>query len=246
MTVGIEDADETTKIMRSKYEETYHSVNAIEKIVGGLIEELGVGGFMSIKDITEGMFVNIVEDSKFDGNTYRTTVSRVQDDGISVEIPMLEENQLEVVKDRNYYLQVIVDNQVYNWDEVQIHVQKDGKYKVLVEGNPAVINRRKYKRMPLNRLCDISSETSAQSYEGKMVYISANGFAFSTRVADIKNAKGTRVSLQVKDFPVLGGRMLVGQVIRISDNEGEYIVGCRMLEDNMDIYNYVEKNYKGL
>ena len=37
--------------------------------------------------------------------------------------------------------------------------------------------------------------------------------------------------------------MLVGQVIRVSDNEGKYIVGCRMLEDNIDIYNYVEKNY---
>lgn len=243
MTEGIEEADGTTKVMRSKYEETYNNVNAIEKIVGGLIEELGVGGFMSIKDIKRGMFVNIAVDSKYDGNTYRTTVSQVLDEGILVEVPMLEENQLEVVKGKKYYLQVIVDNQVYNWDEVQIHVQKDGKYKVLVEGNPAVINRRKYIRMPLNRICEISSEISEQTYEGKMVNISANGFAFSTEVADIKNAKGKKVSLQVKDFPVLEGRMLVGQVIRVSDNEGKYIVGCRMLEDNIDIYNYVEKNY---
>ena len=244
MTAGIEDADETTKVMRSKYEETYNSVNAIEKVVGGLIEELGTGGFMSIKDITEGMYVNIAVDNKYDGNTYRTTVSEVIDGGIVVEIPTLEEKQLEVVKGKIYYLQVIVDNQVYNWDAVQISVRRDGKYKVLVEGNPAVVNRRKYRRMPLVCACDISSEMSGQTYEGKMVNISANGFAFSTRAADIINAKGMKVSVQVKDFPVLGERMLVGQVIRVSDNEGEFIVGCRMLEDNMDIYNYVEKKSK--
>ena len=244
MTAGIEDADETTKVMRSKYEETYNSVNAIEKVVGGLIEELGTGGFMSIKDITEGMYVNIAVDNKYDGNTYRTTVSEVTDGGIVVEIPTLEEKQLEVVKGKIYYLQVIVDNQVYNWDAVQISVRRDGKYKVLVEGNPAVVNRRKYRRMPLVCACDISSEMSGQTYEGKMVNISANGFAFSTRAADIINAKGMKVSVQVKDFPVLGERMLVGQVIRVSDNEGEFIVGCRMLEDNMDIYNYVEKKSK--
>lgn len=240
MTEGIEDADGTTKVMRSKYEETYNNVNAIEKIVGGLIEELGIGGFMGIKDITEGMYVNIVVDNKHEGDTYKTMVSEVIDSGIVVEIPMREEKQLEVIKDKKYYLQVIVDNQVYNWDEVQISIRKDGKYKVLVEGNPAVINRRKYRRVPLVCPCNISSEMSAQTYEGKMVNISANGFAFSTRAADIKNAKGMKVSIQVKDFPVLGEQILVGHVIRVSDNEGEYIVGCRMLEDNIDIYNYVK------
>lgn len=246
MTEGIEDADGTTKVMKSKYEETYNSVNDIERIVGGLIEELGTGGFLGIKDITEGMHVNIVVDNKQTGDTYRTVVSEVISSGIVVEIPMREEKQLEVIKGMNYYLQVVVDNQVYNWDEVQISVRRDGKYKVLVEGNPAVINRRKYRRMPLTHACDISSEMSGKTYEGKMVNISANGFAFSTKEEDIKNAKGKKVSLKIKDFPVLGERMLDGYVTRVSDNEGEYIVGCRMMEDNSDIYNYVEKNYKGL
>lgn len=90
------------------------------------------------------------------------------------------------------------------------------------QGNPAIINRRKYRRMPLVHVCDISSEMSGKTYKGKMVNISANGFAFSTRAADIKNAKGMKVSVQVRDLPVLGGRMLVGHVIRVSDNEGEY------------------------
>ena len=245
MTEGIEDADGTTKVMRSKYEETFNNVNAIEKVVGGLIEELGTGGFMGIKDVTPGMFVNVVLNSKHDGEIYRTVVIETFENGIVVDVPKCENKELEVVKGISYHLQIIVDNQLYNWDDVQISVKKDGNYKIVVEGNPAVINRRKYRRMPIIHTCEISSQLSSKSYEGKMVNISANGFAFSTREADINKAKGMKVTLQVKDFDVLGNQPLVGHIIRISNNEGEYIVGCRMLDDNMDIYEYVERNYKG-
>ena len=79
---------------------------------------------------------------------------------------------------------------------------------------------------------------------GKMVNISANGFAFATRAAEIKNLKNTMVAVRVNEFPVLDGKDLVGYIIRISDHDGQYIVGCRMLEDNMDIYNYVEKHLR--
>lgn len=245
MTEGIADADETTKVMRSKYEETYNNVNSIEKIVGALIEELGTGGFMGIKDITPGMFVNVVVNNKHDGNSYKTTVLEVTESGIVTQIPVWEGRRLEVKKDETYHLQIIVDNQLYNWDNVQISVRKDNSLKITVEGNPSVINRRKYRRMPVVHACEITSEISNKVYTGSMVNISANGFAFSTRETDISKAKGMKVNLQVKDFDVLGGRPLVGHIIRISDNEGEYIVGCRMLDDNMDIYEYVEKNYKG-
>lgn len=43
----------------------------------------------------------------------------------------------------------------------------------------------------------------------------------------------------LKDVP------LIGHVIRISDNDGMYIVGCCMLEDSKSICDYVEKNYLG-
>ena len=49
----------------------------------------------------------------------------------------------------------------------------------------------------------------------------------------------------IKDFDVMNGKDLAGHIIRISDNDGEYIVGCRMLDDNMDIFNFVEENYRG-
>ncbi len=245
MTVSIADADETTKIMRSKYEETSNNVNGIESVIGKLIEELGQGGFMGIQDIKPGMFISVIEGDKRDGKEYKTTVETVLENGIVVKQLAHDGRILEPVKGAEYHLQIIVDNELYNWDNVQVVMTKEGQYKVFVDGNPVVLNRRKYRRMPIHHVCDINSKASAKSYDGKMVNISASGFAFATGAAEIKESRGALVTLNVKDFPLLSGKQLVGHIIRISDNDGQYIVGCRMLEDNMDIYEYVEKNYKG-
>ena len=37
---------------------------------------------------------------------------------------------------------------------------------------------------------------------------------------------------------------LEGRIIRVTDNDGEYIVGCRMYEERKDIMEYVKENYK--
>ena len=167
------------------------------------------------------------------------------ENGVITAVPTREGKTLEVVRGGEYHLQIIVDNELYNWDDVYVSITKDGLCKILVEGNPVVLNRRKYRRMPVHYECEIASKASSQTYEGKMVNISASGFAFATYAPEIKGAKGTLVTLDMKDFPVASGRQLTGHIIRISDNEGQYIVGCRMLEDNMDIHEYVERNYKG-
>lgn len=57
------------------------------------------------------------------------------------------------------------------------------------------------------------------------------------------NSKGKQVIVSVEDFTVLGGKPLTGRIIRSSDNEGEYIVGCRMPEDCEAIRIYVSQNY---
>jgi len=245
MTSSIVEADTTTKVMRSKYEETYNNVNEIEEVVGKLIEELGQGGFMGVQDIRHGMYVNVVEGNKRDGDEYKATVLEAEENAIMVSIPKREGQVLSISKHEEYHLQVIVDNELYNWDNVKIDIYKDGRCRIAVEGNPQVLNRRKYRRMPIHNDCTISSRSSSQVHEGNMVNISANGFAFSTRSAEIGNAKGTLVYLKVKDFDVMNGKDLAGHIIRISDNDGEYIVGCRMLDDNMDIFNFVEENYRG-
>ncbi len=245
MTASIVEADTTTKVMRSKYEETYNNVNEIEEVVGKLIEELGQGGFMGIQDIRHGMYVNVVEGNKRDGDEYKATVLETEENAVMVSVPKREGQELSVSKHEEYHLQVIVDNELYNWDNVKIDIYKDGRCRIAVVGNPQVLNRRKYRRMPLHNECTISSRSSSQTYEGKMVNVSANGFAFATHSTEIGNAKGTLVYLKVKDFDVMNGKDLAGHIIRISDNDGEYIVGCRMLDDNMDIYNFVEENYRG-
>lgn len=244
MTECVIDADSTTKVMRSKYEETYNNVNSIEAVVGQLVEELGFGGFMGVRDIEEGMFVNVVVGNKCEGLEYTASVLEVFEDGIAVSAPKCKEKELPIDDDREYHLQVIVNNELYNWDNVRIRIQKDGNYRIYVKGNPYVLNRRKYKRMPITYDCEIKSTAFARICGGRMVNISASGFAFASRDVEIKASKGVLVKVNVINFPLLAGRELVGQIIRVSDNDGEYIVGCRMLEDNMDIRDYVEENYK--
>lgn len=245
MTSNIVEADTTTKVMRSKYEETYNNVNEIEEVVGKLIEELGQGGFMGVQDIRHGMYVNIIEGNKREGDEFKATVLETDENAIMVSIPKRDGQVLSVSKHEEYHLQVIVDNELYNWDNVKVDVYKDGRCRIAVAGNPQVLNRRKYRRMPLHNDCTISSRSSSQVYDGNMVNISANGFAFATRSTEIGNAKGTLVFLKVKDFDATDGKDLAGHIIRISDNDGEYIVGCRMLDDDKNIYNFVEENYRG-
>lgn len=245
MTASISDADETTKVMRSKFEESSNNVNNIERVVGKLIEELGQGGFMGIQDVKKGMFISVIEGDRRDGKEYKATVEEVLENGIRTKSPMWNGAELVYEKQKEYHLQVIVDNELYNWDDVQIQTTKDNQFKITVNGNPVVLNRRKYRRMPVSYSCDITSKASGQTYEGKMVNLSASGFAFATYAKEIKDARGTFVKVDVKDFPILKGKTLAGHIIRVSDNAGQYIVGCRMLEDNMDIYTYVEQNYRG-
>lgn len=57
------------------------------------------------------------------------------------------------------------------------------------------------------------------------------------------NAKGKNVNVEVKDFSALKGKELEGCIIRSSNNDGEYIVGCRMPQDREDIKEYVSRNY---
>lgn len=245
MTESITDADATTKTMRSKYEETAENVQNIEYVVGKLIEELGVGGFMGVKDVKAGMHVTVVDGDTYAGVQYEADVEEVSENKIIVGALKKENILLDVSRDKGYHLQIIVDNELYNWDNVKAVVLKDGRYRLTVEGNPAVINRRKYKRMPLFNACDITMKTSSKAFKGKMVNISANGLAFSAHEPELLKAKGSMVSVVIDDFELLGGKALDGYIIRVTDNDGEYIVGCRMMADNQKIHDFVEKNYKG-
>ena len=120
---------------------------------------------------------------------------------------------------------------------------EESAYKLIVQSNPRVFNRRKYPRMPLANSCEIMVMGTDKSYSGRMVNISANGFAFACRDNLFENSKGKDVIVDVKNFDVLKGKALEGCIIRSSNNDGEYIVGCRMPEDSDAIKAYVSKNY---
>ena len=122
-------------------------------------------------------------------------------------------------------------------------IPKCSPFKLSIETNPQVFNRRKYPRMPLDNRCTIRISGQDTAYDGKMVNISANGFAFSVNDSVFERAKGKNVTLDVQGFDVLGDKPLEGCVIRCSNNDGEYIIGCRMPEDSEAIKDYVSKNY---
>lgn len=244
MTESIHEADETTRAMRSKYEETSRNVINIEMVVGKLIEELGAGGFMGIDDVQPDMYMSVVEGAGNNKIEYRTRVRRVEDGAIVVDELKSNGREIELSKEKTYNLEVVVDNGMYYWENIKISEKKDGGYRLLVEGNPKVMNRRKHARMPLRNSCTLKLRTTDKVFTGNMVNISAGGFAFATTAKEFSDIRGSMVNVAINDFALLNGKSIDGMIIRISDNNGQYILGCRMLEDSQEIDDYVRANYK--
>ena len=95
------------------------------------------------------------------------------------------------------------------------------------------------------RVCRLPTlKKSGKAYNGRMINISAGGFAFSAHQEDFANAIGQDILLEIPDFPLEEARTLDGHIIRSTDNDGEFIVGCRMPEDSEEIQAYVNKNYR--
>ena len=240
---NIVDADDTTKIMRSKYVETSNNVDRIENVINKLIEELGDGGFMGIKDVQKGMYMSII-DIESNSTEYKGVVDDVIDEQVIVVKKLTSENkEFKKSKACKYELKVVVDNGVYCWSDIDIIQNGSGIYKISVFGNPKVINRRKYNRIPFKNTCSISLKSAKSAFNGKMVNLSANGFAVETTSDEIVEAKGKIIDVFVDDFPVKENSLLQGSIIRITKNGQNYIVGCRMLDDDKAIYDFVEKNH---
>jgi methyl-accepting chemotaxis protein len=248
MTQSISGAELTTKTMLSKYEASAKSAMDIEGVVGKLMRELGVGGFMGVQDIKQGMKISIAfGDAGGKKDEYLGEVVDCIDKDIFVTLDS-KSGQAVDKRDRNAFcrLNIVVDNVLYCWEHVAVQYSRHGEkgqFKLSIETNPQVFNRRKYPRMPLDNRCTIRISGQDTAYDGKMVNISANGFAFSVNDSVFERAKGKNVTLDVQGFDVLGDKPLEGCVIRCSNNDGEYIIGCRMPEDSEAIKDYVSKNY---
>jgi len=248
MVDSVKNSEATTKTMLSKYAETSRNVLLIEDVVGKLVEELGAGGFMGVKDIQKGMSLAIIPEGNAGHGTreYITEVvaTATGEDTIYIAATGSAESYFEGMGQKiRYNVRVTVDNTVYQWKDAKIsHAKSDGEpvYRIEVEGNPEVVNRRKYPRLPMTNSCRIDVKSENKTYQGRMVNISAGGFAFACADADFADAVGKRVGITIQDFD-MDDDTFKGTVIRSSDDNGTYIVGCRMPEDDMNIRDYVQE-----
>ena len=246
MTESINKAELTTRTMLSKYESSAKSAMDIEDVVGKLMEELGVGGFMGVQDVRSGMKISI---SNVNGVKKEYSGEVVERNGNELYITVDEkDSELFDKKDKHTRcnFNIVVDNVLYYWENISIRHSKaaeSGEYKLYIESNPQLHNRRKYPRMPIANACTIKFENDDKTYNGRMVNVSANGFAFSVCDSAFVNAKDKNIIVSVDNFDEICTNPLEGCIIRCSNNDGEYTVGCRMPEDIISIKHYVNKNY---
>ena len=240
MNESVQNSESTTKTMMSKYAETTRNVVMIESVVGQLMEELGAGGFMGVKDVQRGMNLTLVSVNGVRKQEFKTEVADVVDERIllwdSVEARAFFQNTDDKA---GYEVRIVVDNAMYIWEEVRI-AEVENYYKLLISGNPKVAHRRKYPRLSLGNACTVQTE-DGNGFDGRMVNISAGGFAFSAVEPSLMNKIGSVIELVVKDFDLPEEAVLKGTIIRVSNDRGRYIVGCRMPADNLKIGEYVDK-----
>ena len=239
MTTCISDSDETSKRMLSKYEESASNINNIENVIEELMCELGIGGFMGLDDIHAGMKAKVILPKHLERMEYHGEVRSVAENSISLILsdnPQL--NGSETCK-----VQVTVDNVLYCWDQAQIQADTASgshAYALQLSARPEIKNRRKYPRADVSNPCIITLKDSDTTFSGQLDNISANGFAFLIRDPFFMDHKHADVAIDIQNFALSDQSHLEGHVIRCSDDEGVYIVGCQMPEDNYAIRNYVD------
>ena len=139
MTESINNAEQTTKTMLSKYEASARSATDIESVVGELMEELGIGGFMNVSDIKSGMkFRMVIEGQTNAREEYTGEVVDRKDNNVYINI-----NNRATFDDKRRNLKcsfnAVVDNVLYCWNDIAIHNVKageKGQFKLTIDTNP--------------------------------------------------------------------------------------------------------------
>lgn len=246
MTVCVSEAEETTKAMLSKYQETSDNVGNIEHVVDNLVKELGTNGFMNIKDASKGMRIKLsAKDATNHVTTYEGKIIETSNDSIIVDFESSQINLRD--KDTVFSLQVTVANALYSWNKVQVQATKDmalGIYEIIAKSNPEVANRRKYPRMPLRNNCTVTLQDSDKPFDAQMLNISGGGFAFTSRDKIFAETKGKNITLNMIAFPLPNESEQHATIIRCTNQNGLYTIGCRFDHDNKAIEEFVKQNYK--
>lgn len=241
MIEGVIESEQTTITMVNKYEETVKDITNIERIVAKLVGELGVGGFMSIKDIKVGMPMELQASGTRE--RLKTKVAGIHEEKVLLEILPETVNYLKNYRRTGYEVNIIVNNTTYTWENAEIgkvNVEGNRYYQLITEGNPKVANRRMHPRLPMKNSCEILIKDLERSFPGKMVNISAGGYAFAAEALEFRDVVGKELELTIHNFELLQGEKLSAKVIRSTFDQGIFIVGCRLPEDNAEIQQYVE------
>lgn len=241
ITDNIRSSSEISEQMLSKYDESASNINQIEDVIQALMCELGIGGFMGISDVVPGMKVSI--QALMDGKPceYHGEFVKQAANGILISL----EKKPAISKPVSCRLQITVGNIIYCWEEAQL--QKDSAsadYQAHLGSRPQILNRRKYPRIDISNYCTVTIKETGLQYHARLNNISANGFAFLSKEPVFAEGKGTDISVTIENFALPSHSTLEGHIIRCSNNNGVYIVGCQMPEDNSYIKDFVEAQLK--
>ena len=240
ITTCITHSSRTSERMLSKYQETADNINTIEDVMENMMCDLGIGGFMGIEDIKPGMKIDLQLVGQEDVQYLGELIEQLPE-GLLVSC----QKKLTVNGSASCMLQVTAGNILYCWDKATISPAPESgehAFKITITTRPRINNRRKYPRMDLNNTCTIKFKNSDTEYAATMENISANGFAFLATDKIFTQSKNTEVIITIHDFALPNHNELEGRIIRCSDDNGLYIVGCQMPEDNFYILEYVENN----
>lgn len=240
ITTCITHSSRTSERMLSKYQETADNINTIEDVMENMMCDLGIGGFMGIEDIKPGMKIDLQLVGQEDVQYLGELIEQLPE-GLLVSC----QKKLTVNGSASCMLQVTAGNILYCWDKATISpAPENGEhaFKITITTRPRINNRRKYPRMDLNNTCTIKFKNSDTEYAATMENISANGFAFLATDKIFTQSKNAEVIITIHDFALPNHNVLEGRIIRCSDDNGLYIVGCQMPEDNFYILEYVENN----
>ena len=236
----IAHSSQTSERMLSKYEETATNINTIEDVMENMMCDLGIGGFMGIEDIRPGMKIDLKLAGQGDTEYLGELIEQIPE-GLLVSC----QKELALTDTASCILQITAGNILYCWDKAVISPAPEKgahAFKIIINTRPRINNRRKYPRMDLDNACTIKFKNSDTEYAATMDNISANGFAFLATDNIFTQSKNASVTVTIHDFALPDHNVLEGRIIRCSDDNGLFIVGCQMPEDNFYILEYVEKN----
>ena len=240
ITTCITHSSRTSERMLSKYQETADNINTIEDVMENMMCDLGIGGFMGIEDVKPGMKIDLQLVDQKDDNYLGELIEQIPE-GLLVSC----QKKLTINGSASCMLQVTAGNILYCWDKATISPAPESgehAFRITITTRPRINNRRKYPRMDLNNTCTIKFKNSDTEYAATMENISANGFAFLATDKIFTQSKNAEVIITIHDFALPNHNELEGRIIRCSDDNGLYIVGCQMPEDNFYILEYVENN----